>query len=324
MRLNHRLSPDPRYHFSTLVTRDWKAVVIPRQAPDREQPVASVGLLRRVVPPTAEIEVVAALLPREVHPSDWLELWLADLPCEVVDKRFAESPGGEVGEFLSVGGSAGERYVFRTSAVKDGNCLFAIQCRADERDYAAVQEEFLIAIANFLPINPTGQRYAEPLALYRFEHPVAGGFRFPSSWEPANAGEVPPGSLSVTLRNRAAGESRVAGQFNLLAIPRADADDEAGLLADYVDSLAGAGVTVERPSLERDGEPRIGHAEATWSSVLGARRNGVPMELRCCAAEHTSAWLLLTMLGPDRSGERDAQVINRRAFDIAVESLVFD
>jgi hypothetical protein len=317
VRLQHRLLQDPAYHFSVMVTGDWKVVELDTTAPTPETPLQLVGQLKRVTQPVAELNVMASLLAREIHPADWLEVWLAGTQQRIVGGRRVATPFGDVGDYLAISAGADE-VVSRTIAIKDGNRLFALAGEVARADYAAVADELLLAAQSFQLLNPSGEYFAEEMRVYTFDQPLRGSFPFPASWVQREDPVPPPRGASFSLLNPR-GEGS-AGQFSFASVPRRLEWAAEDLFLNYAEQLERNDVRLEQRRLTRDDQKRD-DVLGSWSAELNAEHSGTRLEVLCRIHEHEKGWLLLALVGPSRESEPQAQIINRRAFDVAVRGL---
>lgn len=312
----HTLPRDPSLHFAVAVSRDWRVLDAPAAAPTPESPLATVARLRRGAAPEAEMEVVAAHVPREIDPADWLLIHLREHQWRVLDMRRSPSPTGEAGDALSSVNVKGQGFVARTLAVKDGARVYALHCQTGRHSYAGLAEEFLAAVTTFRLLNPTGERFAEPLKTYRADAPLECAFAFPASWPEVPDPSPPPGGAAFSLVNLRGAEW--AGQFTFAAVARYHETSYAGLFANYLGQLRENGIEVEADALTpRPAPPFAG----MWSGVFAASRDGDSLEVRCAVLEHARAWLLFSLVGPDWEIDPEANAINRRAFRMSLETL---
>lgn len=308
---------DPSLHFSLALTEDWGAVDAPARPPTPEEPFANVATLRRTAEPEAEIKVFAAHLFREVDPADWLLLYLGRSRHRVLEMRRMPSPTGEAGDVLSEYTEAGGGRACRSLAVKDGARVFVVQCTAGRQAYMQVADEFLVAVSTFGLLNPTGQRYAEPMKVHQVDGPAPCEFLFPESWVEQPDPEPPPGGASASLLNLR-GEAWV-GQFTFAAVPRGLEADHAGLVANYVGQLRENGLEVGAAELAP--QPPAPPFKGIWGGAFGASLEGVPLEVYCYVIEHERAWLLFALVGARGDSDPEAQAINLRAFRVALQTL---
>lgn len=316
-RLTYTRGDDPSTHFTVAVAEGWGLVDVPAIAPTPEDPLATVALLRRAGGPEAEIRVFAAHLPREIDPADWLVLYLERAGHKILQMRRLPSPTGEAGDALSLLAAGRENFAARSLAVKDGPRVYVVQGVVERGGYLKVADELLMAVSTFDLLNPTRERYAEPMRLYEVAAPLRCEFLFPESWVVLADAAPPPGGSSFSLVN-VRGETW-AGQFTFAAVPHGLELNQQGLVSNYVGQLRENGVEVE--SEEASPRPAPPAFRGMWTATFAARLEGEPLELYCCVLEHARAWLLLAMIGAHRATDAEARAINYRAFRLSLETL---
>ena len=314
---SHTLAEDPRFHFRVVVTRDWKAIDLSPRIPSVEQPLATVGLLRRVNAPEADLEVACAQLPREMDSADWLELYLERSKHEILTGRRMPTRSGDAADVLSRAAGENGFFIFRTLTIKDGPFIFLLQGRVAESVYNRVADEFLLAVQTFALANPTGEPYSEPMDTYEVTMPMPAQFLFPASWEFKEDPHPLPGGTTFSLLNRRG--DQCMGQFTFAAIPAEAEADHHGVLKTYVGELHNNGVQVPAPKIEPQEHPES--FEGLWGGACIAEKDGQPLDIRCCVARHPDGWLLFGLVGPNRGADAEANVINVRAFRLALETL---
>lgn len=330
IQLSHTLVSNPLYHFSIVITKEWKVVQIETTTPSDKTAMGFIGLLRRVAHPRAEIEVNAFLIPREIHPSDWLRFWLENNGYQIETGRNIPSTYGMVGDYLSTRVINGEQYIYRSLAIKDGNRMFLLTCRVLQKDYSVLAEEFLMAIKTFQLLNPTQERFAEPVKIFHVEKPLTAQFLFPASWVYREDSTSPLNGTSFFLLNTL-NNKVVIGHFTLVMIPHEYEEDYRGIFQNYLEQIKSNGIKVEIKNLEPLFDVNE-NLQGVWEGTLSASKDNEALEMRCGVIEHQQAWVLFALIGPipSKSGygspltAREIWMVNRRAYDIAWESLRFE
>lgn len=303
---------DQRLHFFLAISKAWKLIRLEAREPTNAQPVQEIGLARRVSQPIAEIGVYAAALAREVHPSDWQSIWLQANGYQVVTGRTLPSRYGSVGDVLALRDVEGVKYIYRSFATKDGDRLFLLLARCALRDYSVVEEEFLVAVQSFNLVHPTGQRFAEAMREYAIQLPSKGEFLFPASWEYRPDSIAIPGGVSFSALNRK--EDDVVGHFTFAAVPYGLELSHQGLADNYLSQLAQNHVEVAARPLHDTQAPGI------KAGVMKADKGGQPLQVRCAVAKHEAGWLLFGLVGPSADRSPEIEAVNRRAWEMALES----
>jgi hypothetical protein len=309
---------DPLYHFKLSMNKNWRVIDRPPTFPstDTENSQGSIGLLRRIAVPQAEIEIFAVLIPREVDPADWLEAFIISLGQKIIDSRMVFSDFGIVGEYLSTATLDEKMFVYRTLGIKDANRILILQACVAADGYEKVKEEFLMAVKTFELINPTREKYAEPIQTHKMTQPINCEFLFPASWMKKEDKFAVPNGTSFSLVNQEKGVT--IGQFALSALPHELEETYKGVFQNYVEQLKNSGFEIDALDLKKQepSEPLVG----MWESIFPIKKDGNIFEVRCCVIEHEQAWFLFTLFGPSKDFSREAQMINSRAFRLALET----
>ena len=314
--LKSRNAKDPSLHFRIAATKKWQMVDVPAQSLNPEMPLVSLGLFRRMNEPPAEAEVIAALLPREIDPANWLAIYLKNHGFKLLQMRRLPSPTGEVGDVLAEVEVDSKTYVARSLAIKDGARVFAVVCQVESDGYEQVAEEFLMAVSKFNLLNPSRQRYAEPMKVEEISAPVSCQFLFPESWLKKEDSTPPPGGASFSFIN--VRQDKWAGQFTFAAVRHTDEENYQGLLANYLEQLDENDIEVEAGDLTAANAPDF---MGMWSGTLRAVNDDEePLEIRCVILKHQQAWFLFAMIGPAWEQDAEAQSINYRAFRLSLET----
>lgn len=315
--LNNTMSKDPSLHFQVAVTKKWKMVNIPLQSLGLENPYINLGLIRRMSDPAAEIEIIAALTPREIDPANWLVLHLKNYNFKILQMERLDSPTGEVGDILAEIKLDSKTFVARALSIKDGDRIFAVICQVESGGYEEVAEEFFMAISKFNLLNPSGKKFAEQMKTHEIISPVNCRFLFPESWLQRDDSDPPPRGSSFSLINVKG--DKWAGQFTFAAIPHEYEETYEGLLSNYLEQLDENDIEVEPGKLVS--VPNVSGFKGMWSGILSAENDDEePLEIRCAILEHPQAWFLFAVIGPDWELDPEAQSINYRAFRLSLES----
>lgn len=303
--------------FQMAMPRNWHFEILDRTGPTDARPLVQ---MVRVFNPDGpgETVIAGAYLPREVHPADWLRIYVTNAGYQILDWRERPSRFGRVSDALVTGAGETEGMGHRLTPIKDGNHIFLIDSRIAAPD-PLLQEPGYMAVAHFRLLDPTGKPYAEPFRETDLaaERPVR--FLVSGLWHEPKAGTDPPeggairrfehrkddmllGSLvavaGVAGHNTAAGlEETTLGKFEANGVARVAGPD---LLSRY-----------SRP----DGSAEL------LARVWQAERDGQAMSLLSAQVTLHGVPVALTLLGPTPETEMELWAIHRRAFDIAVNSL---
>jgi hypothetical protein len=143
---NYNLSPDKSKHFSIMINSNWRFVQIEEQKATDESPISQIALIKRIIAPEAEIEIFIDLIPKEIHPADYLKLFLKNDGFEIIDSREVHTMYGIIGDFLTKQTMNEQIIVMRSLCIKDANKIIRINCKTYLDNYEELEEEFLLAI----------------------------------------------------------------------------------------------------------------------------------------------------------------------------------
>lgn len=306
------VSPDARLHFSVLVPSGF-TVRLPgplEGAPGQ--------MLSAVDSPSADAEVSVLVdeVPREVSPADWVTDRLAGAGHTMIAARRRNEPSGASGDLLTRVVLASGPHLARTNTVKDGARIFAVTCRAREDRFPDLADDFFAVLASFTLLAPERAPVAEPLASFTAIHPAVVGFRYPQSWQSENE----RADLDAQdVRLDALHEGRCAGRVYMQArLP--GHGRRARLVNDFVERMRAEGMDLPGPiDLAETAVPE-GFERASMGSVLSSRA-GAPAEVRIATFENEAAVVLVAVRGPSHASSPYWWAVNKRAFDLVVESL---
>jgi hypothetical protein len=310
-------SADAAFHFDIALASDWRAVDVPADSPTRERPLATLAFFRTLSGARGEIEVDAALLPREIAPGDCLDMHLAACGEEVLHRRDVDGEGGRVSDVLSQRICSDGTIVSRWLAIKDGQHLFLLQARTAEDDYGRFAEAFLVAFAAFRVKHRGNWPFAESLKTFTRRDPGDFLLLFPESWELTERSDDQRQTLTLTLFNRVGRET--AGLMTFATVARALELAPQTLANRYVEELMRCGVPLGRLSLVPSA-PLAGFEEM-WQAAARAEGDAGSAEVRLVVGKRPDAWFLIGLLGPTRSSAPGVWAVNNRAFDIVVRYL---
>ncbi|MFO0588702.1 MAG: hypothetical protein U0441_14225 [Polyangiaceae bacterium] len=306
------LAPDARLHFGVLLPRGF-TVRVP--GPIEGAPGQ---LLSAVDSPAAdaEVSVIADEVPREVNPADWVSDRLASAGHAVIAARRKDGPSGAAGDLLTRVVTASGPHLARTNTVKDGARIFAVTCRAREDRFADLAADYLAVLASFTLLAPERAPLAEPLASFTAIHPAVVGFRHPRSWHNENE----RADLDAQdVRLDALHEGRCAGRIYVQArLP--GRGQKSRLVTDFVERMRAEGMVLAASLDLEDGPAPEGFDRASFAAVPSSRE-GAPAELRVATFENEAALILVAVRGPSRASSSYWWAVNKRAFDLVVESL---
>lgn len=280
--------------------------------------------LGRLRPPETEddtrIDVWCAFLPREIHPSDWLESWCRSQGYETSVKREVLSAYGLVGDRIATRGTGLNQRQCRLTAFKDADRVFlVVSCvGAFPNDrYQEMAETFLMAMLRFKLLQPTRLKFAEAMAWQELPGVFPQQFLFPVSWGTKSPGDVPPGTAGIQRENVL--KDTVVG--TLLAFALADPDELPSVRSQSLEKLITNGYAkAQERSVNRMEDTANG---ARWVLMRDLITQRADATIRISIAEIALArgGAFLMLLSPDRDTDFDTWAVNRRAFEIGLNTL---
>lgn len=314
----------PAGAFALALPRDWAtepagANVVPDVS---SRPVVT---LARFTPGTpqalgatiaAKVVVYAAVLPRVMNGSDWLRRWMMTQGLSPVAFRELPTDFGLMGDALALHSITGRLH--RMLTVKDGDLVFLIDGSVDPHGRAQdplLQEIPLMAMIRFRLLEPSRQRYAEAMVDTRLTASGAEAvFPLPVSWMVDPSGDAPP--RGSALRARLLRGEAVAGT---LVASMADADFDAATQERVVlEKLSAQGIRFGEP------EPLLSGTRGALTFQALRRRGSTPDGVAvalCLRAKGLAREVSITVVGPDARSDLEAWAVNRRVFEIILESL---
>ena len=312
---------DRSYHFEILLDHSWRLVDTEIGVPSENQPVKQIALFRRLGNPRAEIEIVAGLLPRVVHPSDWARCWLRARNWKIRKGREIATASGNVGDFLVSRGDENDEFVGRVMATKDGNRVFLVHGRSLAKDYDAIAEQLLLATKGFALLSPTEEKYVEPMQIQAWSLPIPGEFLAPNSWRRRDSDSPPYDGSEFALLNQQGGET--LGQFSFVSLPPSEVAGPQKLHQIYINQLNQNGVAGPTKPLSQMNHPPSG-LENAWISVHSAEKQKTSLEVRSAVLQAEGALCLFGMLGPAEKVSAECWMTNRRVMDIALDTFTLN
>lgn len=330
--------------FSLVLRRDgWTEVPLAGGVPDR--PESFVRLLQVERDPgkagAMSVTVDFLRLHHEVAPLDYMD-YLAVLQGWQVPAREIflrnEKEGQQVAvpNFLAVlprDRKTGEPSIARVGVVMDGGRVFLAMVKVRESDYPACADEMALAVLSFAVQQPS-RDYAEPVTTVTL--PVgAGEARFErfESWLPQGEPFRKPDAAGVGLQLKVG--ARQLGAMVVAAYVKSDrpgATLEARVKAVQASVQKDFGLgpwklaeTIDfAPSQEygaRVGKIQVYSGDEPGGPGEAARPGAVELRVAWLTGEHHQA--LLWLLCYSRAGDREANMVARRAYSLALDSLEF-
>ncbi len=311
-----KLAAGPQFDFRMRVPAGWSAAFQPDADPKKGGAPVLLAHVSRDDNLDIEVRVICAVLEREMNPTDWLELWLMKTDQGMIDATTFKTSYGILGDALTHNPDKTVPGTCRVFTVKDGDRLFLIEARSradNEQSIHLMQNIFLVAVSTFELLNPTKERFAEP---FRIEALAGDGplpyFLVPESWEAHPQSQVPDGGDALLFDNGGDGTMMV------VATPFADEEE---MLEEVLHGKFSATEGLELFPL-RKGFAEVPNAsfEITARGCDGVKEDGA-LEFAVAKVKGPKMSAAVALLTPSPDSDHRIYAINRRAFEVLVESL---
>ncbi|SIN98617.1 hypothetical protein [Vannielia litorea] len=308
---------DPALDFSMNLPEGWHGTFVRDADPRPGQPPV---LLFYLTPPEGDVlmlRVFCLRLTREINPADWLDFWNASLGRGLVEIRNHKTSYGILVDALVHDLDRAVPGTRRVLTVKDGDRLFMIEAATktdDPNHVEMMQNVFLLCSTTFQLVNPTSERFAEPFAMVRLAGDAPLEFLAPESWrqiaQPPE--DKPTGGDLLVLDNDDVGAIFLAS--------KPGHGHSAMLEGAMLDAVVGTGTDIREidetpikvPNAEMGVLVRSGHG------LRGEAMEMLVMSARIESPSHSAAAVLLT---PSGQTSAEALAMNRRAYEVLLDSI---
>ncbi|MBY6047665.1 hypothetical protein [Vannielia litorea] len=305
----------PLFDFTLKLPRGWWVSFYPDAVP---QAGTQPELLFHASPEhtrDVEIRIWATVLTREINPVDWLDQWLDFTEHGIIDAKNFDTDYGVLADVLTHRLDKSVPGTRRSLTIKDGNRLFLIEAKArrdDENLITLMQNAFLVAASSFELAHPTRDRFAEPFDDVTTEGALPLTLLAPESWQMTAQQKAPPDGAAITWDNNG---------FGTLMLSTMPGCDNSEMLEEVLlGTLEANGVKIPEPDESTLLVP------SAFMNILArsdrALRGGeVEMIVMTARAETPEVSACLALLSPSEQSNRDAMAVNRRAFQVMLQSL---
>lgn len=309
----HRVvaSPDPRWHFVVLSAPPYRVERV--RAMPAPRPRVPEVLFQLSDDADSSIAVLATLAEREVDPADWITYLLEELRYEVLDTVF--KPGRTEPAFEVLARDPDGVALSHLRVVKEGVHLFTFAARAPEPLFRERAALFELLGESLFPLAAPEHHLAEPFRRTLAFGPGALSFRHPESWKLCVAPRRSDGEPQPTVLRFEDGVP--LGALTLSTWPAASLESAAHVLDARALELRELGLALG-PSTPVDVSAPKSLGLVVGSTSMAAQRHE---EVRLAAGKVGDTWFCLSLLGPSRLGSPFVWMENKRAFDLALESL---
>ncbi len=306
--------------FLTALPGDWVAYPLPdAKVPNADMPMLPIARARPGTGAREELELVvwAVFVPREIHGSDWLRLWMKSQGFRLLEFREAVSPFGLMGDALASRFLNGTWRLHRLSTVKDGNILFLIDGRIPARegtDYVAAQEVFLLAASRFRLIAPTGRRFAEAFQWVELPGDAKVRMLISVHWRQTVGLDAPLGGVTNVFANIKNDE--ICG--TMIAVLGGAMQNP-----DYIEKVTLLKLSIQGYSIiEKDivKDFKKGSSSIKITKCYG-KRGLDKFEISSASFDMARVPVCIVLVSPVQEERPEDWAVNRRSFEIAIESL---
>ncbi|MBN9673523.1 hypothetical protein [Roseibium aggregatum] len=305
------------FDFTVRLPDNWTAFPVVDKVPVEQAPV-TVLMTAHGADEKVEFIVWGVLLGREINPIDWMDGWLRSQSLRALDIQARKSSYGVLADVLATGSSKDGVTLHRFATIKDGNRLFLLEMRSPATPTETarhMQTVFFGALTGFSLKNPTNERFAEAFAFEQLGGASPLQVAVAGSWQKRVSDNAPDGGAALQLDNSADGTS--LGTIFIVTSPVAG--DEAALEEVTLENLAANGISLVPDS----GAFGIVKGTPLPSKLarIDAKRGHLGLEATLLRAGSADVSVSALLLSPARETNFEAWAINRRAFEIVVESL---
>lgn len=307
--------------YRILIRRDWGFDRIIAESVDlgttHLKPLAIfAGAPHNGVSPYLQIQ--ALTLVREISAAHWLRHF-----AEITNRQiivFAERSDQFADSVMSF---QVEERVFRgrATALIDGNRLFLLFAFASEEEYTTLAEAFGVSVASFKLRNPSPQRSIELRQQFQIENVLHG--QYPRSWRSRTPENTPPGKAVLDLYNFD-DDGVLNGMMRIKVAEKSLADMSIAITQVQQEFIEGNLRLRDRihsgPLTFPEGRFKNGRIE-----IFGATLDNpeaLSQELWISVGEADQRWVSVTLLTPNRQERFYAWAINKKAYEIILQSLM--
>lgn len=263
------------------------------------------------------VQIQAAQLVREITAANWLRHYAIVndrniIAIKPISTHFADS----VMNFLI----EGHKFTARSTASIDGDRVFFLLNFALESVYEKYADIFGVCVVSFNIQNPSSKQSVENHVLYDLKQIVR--FRYPESWKYKEVTEAPQGKAGVDLFNYDP-DGNVCGKIRVKTVDKNVSQGVETQVKDTLDEYVEANVRSSR--IIENANVEIGSYRFTSAMVTAYKGaiegSEIEQEIWVCVIEDPEYFIVVSMLTPFRERLFYMWALNRRAFDIVLETL---
>jgi len=305
--------------FQIALPSSWKGKLLNQDGPSEDNLLVS---LFTASAPDGEggVYVHAALLLREVHPSDWLRQYIEINNLKILEWREHYTKFGQVPDVLVLGSGSSESMGRRLTAIKDGKYIFIIDSYLLDTKPQTVERSY-IAVANFKLIAPTGNAYAEPFTRITMntDKGAVVSFDFPESWSATAPDTPPPTGGSLMQFRHLADDGAILATF-IVAVGDESYTNTQSMEDITFSKLEANGLTFATQSDNISNYFNVASSSDVLAQIWKAERNSLKLSVFSAQMKTGNVPVVMTLVIPTAEVDFELWSIHRRVFDVAVNT----
>jgi hypothetical protein len=265
------------------------------------------------------INVFCATLQREINPVDWLDIWLKQGGFIIDNASSVRTSYGILANVSCTKMHGDVAHFHRIATVKDGNRLFLIEANCpvqSGRESSLVDTVFRKAIGGFSLLNPTKLKFSEEFRECRIGKNFVCQFIIPISWSIEQGGDRPENGEAIIINNGPT--PSIMG--TIIAVIQDGSEQSEFLENTTLGKLAANDFSII--STGKTYQPVENEKIAILSTIHKARRGTVDIDIISSRAESRYGSFCAMLVTPSREANITAWAINRRAFEVFLDSLM--
>ena len=313
--------PQNLWNFQLLVDRSSRPAAADEQTPQRGGPATTVALLHRTNP-QCDLEILGQWLQFEIHPADWLDLWLAEARIRPISEQYVRMPGGTVGDVVGTWTTNNVQWIGRFFCLKAGGRLFLLCFRAAAVDYPHLADDFFVSISSFSVADQSPGPFAEQTTHLETVAPIRMSITLPASWTTKiESADESLWAFEANLMVPGEPAPRLLGKLSFAAGGPDQVANHEDAFSQAMEAVTAAGLIV--PPTAPQTEPAPPPFTESWLSVSPASLGGQKTQVRCRVMRHPGAWIVAVAVSLDAKTSPQGWMRVKRALDLATSTIEF-
>jgi len=267
----------------------------------------------------AYLQLQATLLTREITASYWLTAWALSAGYTVVESRELSPLFVDALIEFFIEETA---HTMRVTVKIDGNRLFLTKAFVPTAAYSAVDQTFGLMVASFELTQPSPHPYIEVRTNLRIAERIR--LQHPASWRSRILTELPDGKAAADLYQIDDADS-LQGLIRIKLAEKRVVSSLPLMLKNTQEELQSADITLEEELHNGRVESPVELYKAGQLLIYTASIEGnpSPQEVWIYVFETTTHFIAMTLLTPTRDSSYFAWAVNKRAFELMLDSIKF-